>query len=187
MYLSPIPYVGEDYGQRKVVLRYGSNLDLKQMEDRCPGAKKYDAGTLDGYTLIFCRGSSDSRSGVANVVPCTGGRVLGGLYKITPQDACALDRREGVQLVPYSYQRKPCEIKIGRKNVSAFYYSMNPCSIVKIPCEDYYKKIEDGYTEWELEMRFLKDAYDLTLKLKGMTLPDVDTHLQERSLGTHRT
>ena len=164
-------------GREQLYFAYGSNLNRRQMKRRCPDSKVYCAGVLEGYTLIF------RRQGVADVVPCTGGTVFGGLYTVTPQDISALDRCEGV---PCVYQRKPCEIKVGRSGVSAFFYSMNPDFKVKKPGRDYYRKIVDGYAAWGIEARYLEEAFDLTLKLQGMTLPDVVTHLQESSFGAHR-
>ena len=161
--------------REKLYFAYGSNLNRGQMERRCPESKVYCKGVLEGYTLIF------RRQGVADIVPCMGGEVFGGLYTVTPQDISNLDRCEGF---PRVYQRQPCEIKVGKETVSAFFYHMNPEFPVKKPHRSYYEKIVDGYAAWGIESRYLEEAFNLTLKLRGMTRPDVLNYLQGPPSGT---
>ena len=164
--------------REKLYFAYGSNLNRRQIKRRCPGSKVYDEGVLEGYTLIF------RRQGVADVVPCVGGKVFGGLYTLTPQDIDSLDCREGV---PHVYQRGPCEVKVREEIVPAFFYYMNPEFLVKKPCRSYYEKIVDGYEKWGIELRYLEDALSLTLELEGRNHPAVLEYLQGPSFGARRT
>ena len=124
------------------------------------------------------------RQGVADVVPCMGGDVFGGLYTVTSQDISNFDRCEGF---PHVYQRKQCEIKVGKETVPAFFYYMNPEFLVNKPCGEYYEKVADGYKMWGIELRYLEDALTLTLKLEGRNRPAVLSYLQGPSSGTQRT
>ena len=171
-------------GREKLYFAYGSNLNRGQMERRCPRSKVYCKGVLEEYTLIFRRGATDVRPGVADVVPCVGGKVFGGLYTLTPQDIDSLDCREGVTHV---YQRGPCEVKVREEIVPAFFYYMNPEFLVKKPCRSYYEKIVDGYEKWGIELRYLEDALSLTLELDGRNHPADLEYLQGPSFGARRT
>ena len=50
---------------------YGSNINLDQMEYRCPDASVVGPVVLDNYELLF------RSSGVATIAPKEGGRVHG--------------------------------------------------------------------------------------------------------------
>ena len=78
--------------KRKYYIAYGSNLDVDQMLHRCPDALTIGRSTIDDYKLVF-RGNS--RSGVANIEPCTGASVPVGIWSISPSDEEALDWYEG--------------------------------------------------------------------------------------------
>ena len=68
---------------------YGSNINLEQMEHRCPDAQLVGPVTLQNYELQF-RGS-----GFATVAPKKGSVVHGLLWKLTPSCEQSLDRYEG--------------------------------------------------------------------------------------------
>ena len=74
---------------------YGSNMNHKHMKMRCPKSEYVGKFTLQGYELVF--------RGVADVQPCVGKSVPGGLFKITPECETALDFYEGY---PNLYTKK---------------------------------------------------------------------------------
>ena len=39
--------------ENKVYIAYGSNLNLPQMRERCPGAQVIGTSVIDGYGLLF--------------------------------------------------------------------------------------------------------------------------------------
>ena len=53
----------------RLYIAYGSNLNLPQMEYRCPTAKVVGAGEVQGYELLFRGGS---RGAVATIEPLDG-------------------------------------------------------------------------------------------------------------------
>ena len=69
---------------------YGSNMDLAQMADRCPGARVLDGATLPGVRFIL------TSRGYGSIVPDAGSAVFGVLWDITAEDAASLDIYEGV-------------------------------------------------------------------------------------------
>ena len=76
-------------------LAYGSNLNVKQMEIRCPRAKIMGSFLLPNYKLVF--------RGVADIEESEGDYCPVGLWKITRKCLGALDRYEGY---PTLYRRE---------------------------------------------------------------------------------
>ncbi len=66
---------------------YGSNLNIKHMQWRCPTAQPLGAYTLQGYQLVF--------RFYADITPVQGKSVKGGLWEISEKDEKSLDRYEG--------------------------------------------------------------------------------------------
>ena len=58
--------------QRKLYVAYGSNINIGQMQRRCPDAEVIGKSVLEGYRLLF-RG--DEGNAVATVEPQDGGEV----------------------------------------------------------------------------------------------------------------
>lgn len=66
---------------------YGSNLNLKQMKDRCPGSKPLIPATLKGYRLTERK--------YADIDPSPGSSVHGVMCHLTKEDLDNLDVYEG--------------------------------------------------------------------------------------------
>ena len=98
----------------KLYAAYGSNLNLEQMEYRCPYAVPLGTAELAGYRLLF-RGGRDG-SAVATVEPMGGGSVPVLLWEITPRDEEALDRYEGW---PRLYCKETVTVEFGGKPAEA--------------------------------------------------------------------
>ena len=75
---------------------YGSNLDLQQMQMRCPDAVPFSHAVLHGYKLVERR--------FADIEESPEDCVNGALYKISKNDLYALDCYEGY---PEFYERIP--------------------------------------------------------------------------------
>lgn len=78
--------------QTKLYLAYGSNLNLRQMAHRCPGAELLGYTYLEDTRLIY-RGSLSGY--YLSIEPARGSRTPCGVFRITPQDERSLDRYEG--------------------------------------------------------------------------------------------
>ncbi len=87
---------------RITIFAYGSNLDGKQMRERCPSAKREARATLPGHALTFGGFSHRWGGAVASVLRRAQHSVSGLLYSITVADVALLDRFEGS---PFAYQR----------------------------------------------------------------------------------
>jgi gamma-glutamylcyclotransferase (GGCT)/AIG2-like uncharacterized protein YtfP len=74
---------------------YGSNLDLLQMQLRCPEAQFVSTAKLDGYRLCFPRKSFIRDCAVISIEPSMSESVWGALYELDGTDIQRLDEREG--------------------------------------------------------------------------------------------
>ena len=88
--------------EKPLYFAYGSNINLDQMQYRCPDATVYGQAVLDNYDLRF-RGS-----GVATVEPKEGACVYGLLWELTDKCEASLDRYEGY---PRLYIKQTLEVR----------------------------------------------------------------------------
>ncbi len=121
---------------------YGSNMNLRQMARRCPGAKLVGVGELQNYELTF-RGK---RRGVANIERCDGSNVPVVLWKITNKCEKSLDYYEGF---PRLYVKEQISVKYKNEIVQAMVYIMSGdyCNLPAKPEQYYLETIEQGYRE----------------------------------------
>jgi gamma-glutamylcyclotransferase (GGCT)/AIG2-like uncharacterized protein YtfP len=133
--------MGDVHHHRILYFAYGSNLNKRQMFERCPSASPVRTHELLGWKLIF--------RGTADIVPSFGNTVMGGLYRITRTDEMALDRYEGVGRG--RYRRK--HFLIGRQWVLT--YVMNSSISAEAPSAEYIALIEQGYQDWNLPINRL--------------------------------
>lgn len=141
-------------GKGRLYMAYGSNLNLPQMERRCPTATVAGTSEIKGYELLF--------RGVATVEPKEGGSVPVLLWNIEPWDELALDRYEGW---PHLYRKEMMDVELEGKTVSAMVYVMNDGRSLAMPSDFYYKVIEDGYKTAGFDIGVLEQALDRTEEL----------------------
>lgn len=99
---------------------HGSNMNHKQMVERCPEAKFVKRGYLENYCLVYDGWSVIRKCAVTNILYSKGDMVWGGLYEINQNDLAALDKREGY---PDRYDKGEFEIRDDKgKPVKAIIY-----------------------------------------------------------------
>ena len=128
---------------------YGSNLNHRQMKERCSGAKYIKKHTLNGYKLCFSHKTNHSIYGHANIVKNKKSKVYGALWNITKKDEKELDWYEGVD---YNYYQKEYFNLKGKKvlvYVQKIYF-------IKKPNSTYLHTIIDGYKDCSLDINKLK-------------------------------
>ena len=75
---------------------YGSNMDPRQIRQRCPTARFVSTAILPGYRIVFSLRSKRRRCGVANILPEIKNEVHGILFRINGRrDWDILDAAEG--------------------------------------------------------------------------------------------
>ena len=132
---------------------YGSNINLNQMEYRCPDASVVGPVVLDNYELLF------RSSGVATIAPKEGGRVHGLLWSLTPECERSLDRYEGY---PRFYKKRTVTVLDGTgRELAVMAYVMDErYRSPALPSNSYYNGILEGYQQNGLPVAALKQAWD---------------------------
>ena len=77
---------------KRLYVAYGSNLNIRQMKYRCPGAKLYGTGVIDDYELQF---KGQPHGAFATIAPKEGASVPVAVWDISEKNEQALDRYEG--------------------------------------------------------------------------------------------
>jgi len=127
---------------------YGSNLNHKQMLERCPDSKPGFLATLHNYKLVFVGWSRQWRGGVASIKSFKGERVLGAIYEISERDLRRLDKYEGY---PSNYNRlKVTVFSEDGKPIEAITYTKSGQLAETPPAREYLAVIQQGYRDWEI-------------------------------------
>ena len=140
---------------------YGSNLNHKQMAQRCKGSSFIKKFSLKGFNLCFSHKTARSIYGHANVVKNINFNVPGAIWSISKQDEKELDGYEGVD---YNYYQKEYFTLKGKKvlvYIQNIYY-------LKKPNSTYLHTIIDGYKDCFLDLKKLKKIisnYKITYKI----------------------
>ena len=140
--------------KERFYIAYGSNMNLKQMAHRCPGSKMITAGLLGGYELQF--------KYHATVAPNPESEVPVMLWKLTELDERSLDGYEGF---PKYYTKKIVKFDFRGDAAEGMIYIMNGNKPLRMPTEQYYNTILEGYNAVGLDTKFLTRALDQARKL----------------------
>ena len=119
---------------------YGANLNMANMEVRCPQAKPILGFNLVGYRLVF--------NGVAAIIKDKDTKVPIGLWKITKECEKSLDRYEGY---PHLYKKIRLKIDVpGFKGQKVMFYVMRRKGVA-LPPASYFNTIAQGYDDFDLD------------------------------------
>lgn len=153
---------------------YGSNINLDQMDYRCPDAEVVGPVSLENYELLFRAG------GVATIAPKEGGKVHGLLWSITPECERSLDRYEGY---PRFYKKKEVTVRdgLGRELFVMAYVMDERYRQPAIPSNAYYNGILEGYRQNGLPVTALKDAWEHAAREVHAETERINTGFANRS------
>ncbi|WP_077534089.1 gamma-glutamylcyclotransferase family protein [Massiliimalia massiliensis] len=137
---------------KRLYVAYGSNLNIRQMKYRCPGAKLYGTGVIDNYELQF---KGQPHSAFATIAPKEGSSVPVAVWEIKSQDERSLDRYEGY---PAHYFKQNVPVQLDSEEVNAMVYIMNLKMGFGLPTPYYYQTVLEGYHNCELDTDILDNA-----------------------------
>lgn len=141
--------------QLQVYFAFGSNVDPRQMVDRCPSAVPMAAATLDGWRLEFAGWSRGWGGAVANIDLDPKASCPGVVWVMSAADLKTLDRFEGH---PFSYRRQPVTVDMNGRKVEAWTYIMDYVWQVGFPSASYIERITYGYDRFGLDATHLWEA-----------------------------
>ncbi|NOZ25889.1 MAG: gamma-glutamylcyclotransferase [Nitrospirae bacterium] len=135
---------------------YASNINLRQMRQRCPSARFVSRGRLKGYRLDFVLRSERWGGGVAGIVPAPGEEVEGVLYRISSDDLERLDGFESVDRGRYYREKVRVDLPDG-STAEAWVYFPNPDPDGPFPpSRTYLETIIEGAREQGLSAEFIE-------------------------------
>lgn len=122
----------------KYYLAYGSNLNLDQMRNRCPGAVPVGVSSIPDYQLVF-------RRGFLTIEPKKGSYVPVGIWKISEANEKALDRYEGF---PRFYIKKEFPVSVDGEEAVGMAYIMTDGHPIQRPSGYYLRTVDRGYSDF---------------------------------------
>ena len=127
---------------------YGSNMNLEQMADRCPGAKMLGVARKPGWRFII------NGRGYVTALDDPSAEVLGCLWELTDEHWKSLDRYEGV--AGGYYHRVDCELTLidSEKVVEAIAYRASD-ETTGVPSGAYADAVIQGAREIGLPSAYL--------------------------------
>lgn len=150
---------------KKYYVAYGSNLNVRQMKMRCPGATILGTAKLKDYELLF-KGSKTGS--YLTIEKKEGSTVPVAIWEVTESDEKSLDRYEGYPIFYYKKEMKLQYkgIRTGkRRTVNAFVYIMNEENPVGVPSIYYMKACIDGYDTFYFDKNILINAYKKSMEM----------------------
>jgi gamma-glutamylcyclotransferase len=122
---------------------YASNLNKKQMRERCPDSQPKFIATLPNYKLVFTGWSRAWRGGKASIKSFRGEKVHGAIYEVTEVCLRRLDKYEA---------------GYARLNVTVFDEDNEPFPAItyiksgqldeSLPSKEYAAVVRQGYQDW---------------------------------------
>ena len=119
----------------KFYLAYGSNLNIRQMRYRCPGAVPIGTAVIPDYELLY-KGSRNCA--FLTIEPKDGSKVPVGVWEVSPENEKELDLYEGFP----TYEDR----QIGK------------------PSPGYIRTCEEGYRDFGFDQKYLDGAYEKSTK-----------------------
>ena len=158
----------------RLYFAYGSNINVEQMEYRCPDACIVGPVALENYELLFRRG------GFATITPCEGGKVHGLLWSLTPECERSLDMYEGY---PRFYDKRTVTVRDGLgRELSVMAYIMDErFREPMMPSTAYYNGILEGYRQNGLPVAALKKAWDHAVREVQQETERINAGFMDRS------
>ena len=148
---------------KKYYIAYGSNLNVRQMRFRCPGAKPVGITVIPNYELLY----KGSKTGAyLTIEPKKNGIVPIAVWEVTEADERQLDAYEGCPTFYYKKSvRLPVRLADGKtKRLTAFIYIMHEERKLGIPSLHYIRTCEEGYRNFGFDTKFLDAAYEISEK-----------------------
>jgi hypothetical protein len=144
---------------------YGADLNKKQMEERCPGARVAGTSVIEGYCLLFKGGLPNS---YLTIKRKKGGSVPVGVWEVTEAQEGILDRYEKC---PALYRKEEFRLPVtdGQtgevRQLDVFAYIMVNNRKACLPLQKYYLACLEGYRDFGFDEKPLYEAYEYTREL----------------------
>lgn len=143
---------------KRFYLAYGSNLNIQQMQSRCPDAKIVGTAEIKGYELLF-KGSKTGS--YLTIEKAENSSVPVAVWKVSVADERSLDVYEGF---PNFYYKTEMEVTVNRRKIKAFVYIMHEYRPLGKPSYHYVRTCAEGYRNFGFDCKYLDEAYEKSAK-----------------------
>ena len=143
---------------KKYYIAYGSNLNVRQMQYRCPTAEVVGTAVINDYELLFKGGFGYA---YLTIESRPGAQVPVAVWSVETEDERSLDRYEGY---PDFYYKKNMTVTVkdidtgAERTVDAFVYIMREEHKCSIPSRAYLETCLEGYRSFGFNEAVLRDA-----------------------------
>ena len=144
---------------KRYYLAYGSNLNIAQMQFRCPDAVVAGTAVIPDYELLF-KGSLTGA--YLTIEPKQGSQVPVGVWEVSAADEFRLDRYEGFPSFYYKKEMRipVVDIRTGKtKQRDAFVYIMHEDRKLGVPTSFYVRTCLEGYKDFGFDTAPLRQAF----------------------------
>lgn len=144
---------------------YGSNMNWRQIIERCPSVRFVGIALLPDHKLAFTRKSIKRGCGVADAVPEHDQKMWGVVYEINDLDVGKLDASEGYRpgRLKNSYFRRECMVLLDgddQQPLAVFTYFGDPQPNPPLPNIEYKNLILSGARHWHLPAEYARQLED---------------------------
>ena len=144
--------------ENRYYIAYGSNLNIRQMMGRCPGARVIGTSVIPDYQLLF-KGSKTGS--YLTIEPKEGSSVPVAVWEVTERDERALDIYEGYPTFYYKQEmvlpvKDIRSLRVRKRN--AFVYIMHEDRPLGIPSQNYLRVCFHGYQSFDFDPSILSQA-----------------------------
>jgi hypothetical protein len=125
---------------------YGSNMSVRHMRARCPGAEPLGTATLAGWRFVI------NPEGYGSIEPRAGGLVCGVLWRLTPRDLAAINAYENVAGGLYNRRMLPVLRKSWREAALVYIARRRGEGL---PRPGYIDLVVAAARDWKLPERYI--------------------------------
>ncbi len=142
---------------------YGSNLNHKQMTQRCPDARLKCKAYLKNYKLDFTKYSLKRDGGVADIIPSIHSCVWGAVWEVSELDISKMDEYEGH---PKFYLRKTMAVTLeDHSSLNVHTYQIVQKEGYVAPKLDYLNIIIAGANECQLPEDYINSIQKVQIRI----------------------
>ena len=138
--------------EKTIYLAYGSNMDIAQMEERCPGAVLLGRAEAVDLRLVFRRSGSGYYASLDGEIGVNTPAVL---WAISEDDVASLDRYEGY---PEHYYREYRNTLYNNELLRAMVYLLPEGNKKGKPSKEYEACLRGAYKHFGFDLSVLEDA-----------------------------
>jgi hypothetical protein len=125
---------------------YGSNMSLRDMRARCPGAAPMGIATLAGWRFVI------NPEGYGSIARAPGGIVYGVLWRLGPRELAAINAYENVAGGLYVRRMLPV-LRDGRRQTALIYIARRTGE--GTPRPGYIELVVAAARDWRLPERYI--------------------------------